>query len=64
MPNGYNQQAQSVAQPGAELDPYAPYGGYENYVMLWQVAFAAQQQGQQPPSQGQGPPGHGQIGPS
>jgi far upstream element-binding protein len=36
-------------------DPYAPYGGYQNYMIMWQLALA-QQQGQQPGAQ-QGPPG-------
>ena len=59
---GYNQQPQvqpmnrPMPQGGAENDPYAPYGGYQNYVALWYSAMA--QQGQQPP--GQGPPGQGQ----
>ncbi|KAH7357016.1 hypothetical protein BKA65DRAFT_219386 [Rhexocercosporidium sp. MPI-PUGE-AT-0058] len=37
------QQAPQVAPaPGAE-DPYAAYGGYQNYVALWYQAIAAQQ---------------------
>jgi len=42
-----------AAQPGAE-DPYAQYGGYQNYVMLWMAA--ASQMGGQGQAPG-GPPG-------
>ncbi|RMZ79508.1 hypothetical protein DV737_g3364, partial [Chaetothyriales sp. CBS 132003] len=42
-----------AAQPGAPppagaADPYAAYGGYQNYISLWYTALAAQQQGAQP----------------
>lgn len=43
-----------AAPPGGE-DPYAAYGGYQNYVALW-YSHLAQQGGQQPQGQ-QGPPG-------
>ncbi|OAG40842.1 hypothetical protein AYO21_04919 [Fonsecaea monophora] len=44
--------AQGVAPPPAagEADPYAAYGGYQNYLQMWYAAMAAQQQG----GQGQG----------
>ncbi len=48
------QQPQGQAQAGGDVDPYAAYGGYQNYVALWYSSLA--QQGQQP-MQGQGPPG-------
>ena len=42
---------QPAAPPSAEAaDPYAVYGGYQNYLQMWYAAMAAQQQG----SQGQG----------
>lgn len=57
-------QAAPAAQPpapaanaagGAAADPYAIYGGYQNYLAMWYASFAQQQQqGGQPP---QGPPG-------
>ncbi|ETN37800.1 uncharacterized protein HMPREF1541_07423 [Cyphellophora europaea CBS 101466] len=36
------------APPGG-ADPYAAYGGYQNYAAMWYAALAAQQQGGQPP---------------
>ncbi|KHJ32868.1 putative kh domain-containing protein [Erysiphe necator] len=44
----HNQAAliQSSTIPGAE-DPYAAYGGYQNYLALWYQAIAQQQQQQQ-----------------
>ncbi|OAL31355.1 hypothetical protein AYO20_08265 [Fonsecaea nubica] len=44
--------AQGVAPPPAagDADPYAAYGGYQNYLQMWYAAMAAQQQG----GQGQG----------
>ncbi|EXJ65705.1 uncharacterized protein A1O5_11232 [Cladophialophora psammophila CBS 110553] len=44
--------AQGVAPPPAAgaADPYAAYGGYQNYLQMWYAAMAAQQQG----GQGQG----------
>ena len=48
------QQPQGQAQAGGDVDPYAAYGGYQNYVALWYANLA--QQGQQS-VQGQGPPG-------
>ncbi|KAF2689187.1 hypothetical protein K458DRAFT_383847 [Lentithecium fluviatile CBS 122367] len=55
--------AQSSAPPqqaqqgdAAAADPYAIYGGYQNYLAMWYSSF--QQQGQQPgQAQGQQPPG-------
>lgn len=44
--------AQALAGDVA-ADPYAPYGGYQNYVALW-YASAQANQGQ---AQNQGPPG-------
>ncbi|TVY46404.1 Far upstream element-binding protein [Lachnellula occidentalis] len=47
QPQAANTQAQagSMAGSGAgAVDPYAAYGGYENYVALWYQATAAQQQ--------------------
>lgn len=50
---GVGPQAQPTPQPGGEADPYAAYGGYNNYVAMWYAAMAQPNQ-QQP---GQGPPG-------
>lgn len=51
---GVGPQAQATQQqPGGEADPYAAYGGYNNYVAMWYAAMAQPNQ-QQP---GQGPPG-------
>lgn len=50
----YGGQQQIAAQQpaaGAQADPYAAYGGYENYVALWYSSL------QQNPQQAQGPPG-------
>lgn len=65
-PNQYQQQLygnqqnpQQQQQPGGSAggaDPYAAYGGYENYLALWYSSYQAQNQGQQNP-QAQGPPG-------
>ncbi|QSS49413.1 KH domain-containing protein [Histoplasma capsulatum var. duboisii H88] len=54
---------QHPPQPGAEEDPYAQWGGYQNYIAWWYAAMqqqAQQQQtGQAPPGQSEppGPPG-------
>lgn len=45
-------QPQPAAPAAGGPDPYAPYGGYENYARMWYAAVAAQQQ--QPGGQGQG----------
>ncbi|KAK5072355.1 hypothetical protein LTR70_010468 [Exophiala xenobiotica] len=45
-------QPQPAAPAAGGADPYAPYGGYENYARMWYAAVAAQQQ--QPGGQGQG----------
>ncbi|KAH7090769.1 hypothetical protein FB567DRAFT_618372 [Paraphoma chrysanthemicola] len=49
-------QAAPAANPagGAAADPYAVYGGYQNYLAMWYASIAQQQQGGQPP---QAPPG-------
>ena len=50
-------------EPNTAGDPYAPWGGYQNYVAMWYAAVAQQgqqgQPGQMPPTQSgeQGPPG-------
>lgn len=36
--------AQPAGQAAGGADPYAPYGGYENYARMWYAAVAAQQQ--------------------
>ena len=63
--NQYSQQSygqqvaagQAQAQPAnSSEDPYAAYGGYQNYVMLWAMAQSQSGQGQAPGGQ-QGPPG-------
>jgi far upstream element-binding protein len=49
--SGYGPPGQGggpAPQAGAE-DPYAAYGGYQNYAAMWYAALAAQQQGGQPP---------------
>ncbi|KAF3481351.1 P-element somatic inhibitor [Arthroderma uncinatum] len=69
-PNSQQQQ-QHAMQPGAgeAADPYAMYGGYENYMAMWYAAMAQQQQQQQPqypqhPGGGGPPPsGSDQPGP-
>lgn len=38
-------------------DPYAMYGGYQNYMAMWYAALAQQQQGQPGQTPGQQPPG-------
>jgi far upstream element-binding protein len=60
-PQGYGgppaaQPPIAAASPagGAAADPYAIYGGYQNYLAMWYASFAQQQQGGQPP---QAPPG-------
>ena len=46
-------QTQAAAPVGADgVDPYAAYGGYQNYVAMWYAAMAQQQQ----QGQGQGEP--------
>ncbi|KAF2190837.1 hypothetical protein K469DRAFT_558950 [Zopfia rhizophila CBS 207.26] len=56
-------QAQPNAPPQGEAagatDPYAIYGGYQNYLAMWYSSFAQQQQQQQGAGQGeqQRPPG-------
>ncbi|KAF1978263.1 hypothetical protein BU23DRAFT_564503 [Bimuria novae-zelandiae CBS 107.79] len=54
QPSAPQQPAQS---DGAAADPYAAYGGYQNYLNLWysSLGYQAQQQPQQPGQQG--PPG-------
>ncbi|PSK37277.1 Far upstream element-binding protein 1 [Elsinoe australis] len=45
--------AQAAAPAGGDpaADPYAAYGGYQNYMNLWYQAMAAQGAGGQPPAQ-------------
>lgn len=47
-----------IAGGATPADPYAVYGGYQNYLAMWYASIAQQQQGGQPgqPPQ-QGPPG-------
>ncbi|KAK7735268.1 hypothetical protein SLS53_007658 [Cytospora paraplurivora] len=57
-----NTQQQSVApaaQAGADgqADPYAAYGGYQNYLALWYQSLAAQQQAAGGQGDGSKPPG-------
>ena len=48
QPYGQQQQRAQQQQPsGADKDPYAAYGGYENYVALWYSSY--QQNAQQNP---------------
>ena len=63
--NDYSQQQPSYGQPAAQasapqpaaqgdaaaVDPYAAYGGYQNYLNLWysSLGYNAQQPGQAPP---------------
>ncbi|KAH6621671.1 hypothetical protein B0J18DRAFT_369689 [Chaetomium sp. MPI-SDFR-AT-0129] len=50
-PSGGSAPAAAAAGSGGQADPYAMYGGYENYIALWwQSQLAAQQ------AQGQGGP--------
>ncbi|KAF2141260.1 uncharacterized protein K452DRAFT_326987 [Aplosporella prunicola CBS 121167] len=63
QPAGMPQQQPAGAQGGADAaaagaDPYAVYGGYQNYMAMWYAALAGQQQTQgQTPTPGQQPPG-------
>ncbi|KAH7399080.1 hypothetical protein DE146DRAFT_521366 [Phaeosphaeria sp. MPI-PUGE-AT-0046c] len=43
--------ASAAAPAGGAADPYAVYGGYQNYLAMW-YASIAQQQGGQPPQPG------------
>ena len=47
---------QAAPSAGAE-DPYAAYGGYQNYVAMWYAAMAQQQQGGQSQGDPSKPPG-------
>ena len=51
------QQPSAPAPPDSNgADPYAAWGGYQNYVAMWYAALAQQQQGgAQPPGPAQGP---------
>ncbi|OJD31791.1 kh domain-containing protein [Diplodia corticola] len=62
QPAGMSQQ--QAAGPGGDAaaaaggaDPYAMYGGYQNYMAMWYAALAQQQQGQPGQTPGQQPPG-------
>ncbi|KAI4162128.1 MAG: hypothetical protein LQ342_004298 [Letrouitia transgressa] len=59
QPYGQQQNMQPQAQPGGDAaDPYAPYGGYQNYVALWYSSLQTQGQQQQQQQAGeQRPPG-------
>ena len=48
------QQPQPVQAAGAtgEADPYAAWGGYQNYAAMWYAALAQQQQSGQTPQPG------------
>lgn len=56
----YGQNAPAAQPPaaaapntgGQAADPYAVYGGYQNYLAMWYASIAQQQQ-----QGGQGPPG-------
>lgn len=56
---GQMSQQASAPQGGADVaDPYAAYGGYQNYVAMWYAAMAQQQQQGGPgPGEQPGPPG-------
>ena len=54
-PSNGAMQAQQPQAMGGE-DPYAAYGGYNNYVAMWYAAMAQQQQQQGGPGQAN-PPG-------
>ncbi|KAE9375749.1 hypothetical protein N431DRAFT_463813 [Stipitochalara longipes BDJ] len=59
QPQG-QQQAQAPAQAATATggeDPYAAYGGYQNYVALWYQALAQQQQAGQAQGDPSKPPG-------
>jgi far upstream element-binding protein len=47
---------QTQPPPAASADPYAAYGGYENYVALWYSSQMQQQQQAQQNPQGPPPP--------
>jgi far upstream element-binding protein len=49
-------QGQQPQVAGGE-DPYAAYGGYNNYVAMWYAAMAQQQQQQQGGPGQTNPPG-------
>lgn len=46
------QQQPGLPPQAGGADPYAAYGGYQNYVQMWYASIAMQQQGGQP-SQGE-----------
>jgi far upstream element-binding protein len=62
--SGYDQSRGAAPAQGtapvqgdaSAADPYAPYGGYQNYLAMWYSSLAAQQQ-QPGGGQGQPPPG-------
>ncbi|KAL3421868.1 KH domain-containing protein [Phlyctema vagabunda] len=57
---GQQQPSQSqnpTAPQGGSEDPYAAYGGYNQYLALWYAAMAQQQQGAQQPTDPSKPPG-------
>jgi hypothetical protein len=59
--NSYGMGGAPAAQPaapaanpagGAAADPYAVYGGYQNYLAMWYASIAQQQPQGQPPQPG------------
>lgn len=48
-PAGQPPAAAAAPPGGAAADPYAVYGGYQNYLAMWYASFA-QQNGGQPPA--------------
>ncbi|KAF2752901.1 eukaryotic type KH-domain (KH-domain type I) [Pseudovirgaria hyperparasitica] len=54
MPNTATGSAPAGAD-AAGADPYAAYGGYQNYVAMWYAAIAQQQGSQGQPGQGSAP---------
>jgi len=50
MPGMPQQAAAAPPTDPNAADPYAQYGGYQNYVALWYASMMAQNGGQQPPA--------------
>ncbi|ROW00588.1 hypothetical protein VSDG_03336 [Cytospora chrysosperma] len=59
QPSNPQQSVAPAAQAGADgqADPYAAYGGYQNYLALWYQSLAAQQQAAGGQGDGSKPPG-------
>jgi far upstream element-binding protein len=60
---GYPGQSDSQAAADGGADPYAAYGGYQNYVNMWYAALGQQQQQQGGMGQPPGQPGAGPAPP-